>query len=85
MTDTPEGTTPEAPPARDYGPQLTFEVLGVAHEPRAVGLPTPRGDPDGDDDDDCGHSAQSPEDRPERARDVRAPYLARAAFGDARP
>jgi len=36
MTDTPEGTTPEAPPARDYGPQLTFEVLGVAHEPFAA-------------------------------------------------
>jgi hypothetical protein len=37
MTDTPEDGTPEAaPPARDYGPQMTFEVLGAAHEPFAA-------------------------------------------------
>ena len=31
-----EGTPEAAPPARDYGPQMTFEVLGAAHEPFAA-------------------------------------------------
>ena len=36
MTDTPEPATPAAPAERDYGPQVTFEVLGAAHEPFAA-------------------------------------------------
>ncbi|MDQ3678016.1 MAG: DUF6084 family protein [Actinomycetota bacterium] len=31
-----EAETPETPPARDYGPEMTFEVLGAAHEPFAA-------------------------------------------------
>jgi hypothetical protein len=35
-TDNPDAAPPEAPVARDYGPQVTFEVLGAAHEPFAA-------------------------------------------------
>lgn len=34
-TDKPDAATPAAP-ARDYGPELTVEVLGAAHEPFAA-------------------------------------------------
>jgi len=30
------GAPAEAPPARDYGPAVTFEILGAAHEPFAA-------------------------------------------------
>ena len=33
MTDKPDAAVPAAPVERDHGPQVTFEVLGAAHEP----------------------------------------------------
>jgi Family of unknown function (DUF6084) len=36
MTDTPEPAGLAAPAAHDRGPQVTFEVLGAAHEPFAA-------------------------------------------------
>jgi hypothetical protein len=36
MTEEPDAAVPAAPVERDYGPQMTFEVLGAAHEPFAA-------------------------------------------------
>jgi len=36
MTDTPDASASEAPAPRDHGPEVTFEVLGAAHEPFAA-------------------------------------------------
>jgi hypothetical protein len=36
MTDEPDAAVPAAPVERDHGPQVTFEVLGAAHEPFAA-------------------------------------------------
>jgi hypothetical protein len=36
MTDKPDAAVPAAPVERDHGPQVTFEVLGAAHEPFAA-------------------------------------------------
>ena len=35
-TENADAEKPEAPVERDYGPQVTFEVLGAAHEPFAA-------------------------------------------------
>ena len=36
MTEEPDAAVPAAPVQRDHGPQVTFEVLGAAHEPFAA-------------------------------------------------
>jgi hypothetical protein len=36
MTDEPDAAVPAAPVQRDHGPEVTFEVLGAAHEPFAA-------------------------------------------------